>query len=378
MSTRSLLVVSVDGLRASALGAYGNTTYPTPTFDRLASQSVVYDHYVVDSADAGLVATALWTGRHAHHPAPSGQEPSLAKLLQQQGICCRRVTDDPHLANLPSAADWEEVILVSPPDHTRATDAASTAMGGLLATALEVAADLASQAIPALLWIHLSGMWAPWDAPPEFALSLRDEQQDPDWQPTSEIPHHPDSPPADDDQIFIANCRYAGQVMALDDCLAGFCAELAGPTHAGRWDLILMGLRGFPLGEHGAIGEPVPYNEQFHVPLYYHRADGTHQLTRQSGLIQPSDLYAWLAELPQHNSPLIPHRNVALSTAAGRQAIATSQWRGVTAKSGADQMEFELYVGTDDRWQANNVASRCPEEVEELNNLLHQLQQAEE
>ncbi len=36
METRLALVIVVDGLRASALGTYGNTTFPTPNFDSLA------------------------------------------------------------------------------------------------------------------------------------------------------------------------------------------------------------------------------------------------------------------------------------------------------------------------------------------------------
>ena len=39
----NILVVVVDGLRASALGAYGNTTFSTPSLDQFAAESLLFD-----------------------------------------------------------------------------------------------------------------------------------------------------------------------------------------------------------------------------------------------------------------------------------------------------------------------------------------------
>ena len=39
----NILVIAVDGLRAAALGAYGNTTFPTPALDQFAADSIVFD-----------------------------------------------------------------------------------------------------------------------------------------------------------------------------------------------------------------------------------------------------------------------------------------------------------------------------------------------
>jgi len=50
----------VDGLRASALGTYGNTTQPTPQLDRLASRSLVAEWLLADSLSIELFYRSLW------------------------------------------------------------------------------------------------------------------------------------------------------------------------------------------------------------------------------------------------------------------------------------------------------------------------------
>ncbi len=374
MDSNSLVVIAIDGLRAAALGPYGNTTFPTPYFDRLASESVVYDQYLADSADVNLVTSSLWTGQHPLRPDASGGHPSLAARYRGGGIRCHLVTDEMPIAEHPGATDWDEIVVVESPAARPAEEVAETAMSTVLATALEVGLELNSRSEPSLLWVHLRGMQGPWDAPPQLAHSLRDED-DPQWEPCIEVPRLRES--AGDDLAFAATCRYAGQVMALDQCLEGFVGELTSPRHPRAWDLVLLGVRGFPLGEHGWVGEPVPYGEQFHVPLCYRRADGAHRLTRYAGLVQPSDVHSWLTQFPQSREPLKPNRAFAISEARGKVAIASPEWRVVANVKGKEVPDIELYSSGDDRWQANNVASRCPDQTEEFCKLCQQLETLE-
>jgi hypothetical protein len=59
-------------------------------------------------------------------------------------------------------------------------------------------------------------------------------------------------------------------------------------------------------------------------------------------------------------------------------AIASAQWRVVASFNCDEASEMELYSATDDRWQANNIASRCPDEVEEFSQLCQQLRSQED
>ena len=56
----NVLVIVVDGLRASALGAYGNTSYPTPSLDRFAAESLLLDWCFAPSPDLPDIYRALW------------------------------------------------------------------------------------------------------------------------------------------------------------------------------------------------------------------------------------------------------------------------------------------------------------------------------
>ena len=87
MHRSNILVVVVDGLRASALGAYGNTTFPTPALDRFAADSLLLDRCYSPSAELEQIYHALWLsehpGRAAALPAAalSGKSRSLPAIF---------------------------------------------------------------------------------------------------------------------------------------------------------------------------------------------------------------------------------------------------------------------------------------------------------
>ena len=108
----------------------------------------------------------------------------------------------------------------------------------------------AKEAGTRLIWLHTRGLYSSWDAPADLMASLIDED-DPEVVP-SVVP--PDLRSGDDDERFAASCRYAAQVTTLDPLLGG-CLELIEGLYEGEdYRLIVLGLRGFPLGEHGRIG----------------------------------------------------------------------------------------------------------------------------
>ena len=64
---RTMSLIVADGLQVAALGAYGNDWLPTPNFDRLAAESVVFDQHYADVPSAG------WNrGRHVFPPSAAG------------------------------------------------------------------------------------------------------------------------------------------------------------------------------------------------------------------------------------------------------------------------------------------------------------------
>src|SRR4051795_10733164 len=93
----NVLVIVVDGLRASALGAYGNTSFGTPALDRLAADSLLLDWCFAPSPELTDVYRALW---HSIHPAqPDLQSSSsLAQLFADRGYSTTLVTDEAMLS----------------------------------------------------------------------------------------------------------------------------------------------------------------------------------------------------------------------------------------------------------------------------------------
>jgi arylsulfatase A-like enzyme len=186
----------------------------------------------------------------------------------------------------------------------------------------------------------------------------------------------------DPDQVFGAACAYAGQVIALDQCLAVLWDQLEQSRFGSSTLLSLIGASGFPLGEHGQIGpvEPALYAELIHVPWLLRLPDRSTALMRTQRLAQPPDLAAtladWLRLTPEGASAqdgvsLLPvlggqasgDRDRALSVSdRGETALRTAAWFLRRPAGG----RAELYAKPDDRWEVNDVADRCPDVVTSL------------
>lgn len=362
MGAENILVIAVDGLRAAALGAYGNTTYPTPSLDEFAAQSLLFDWCFVDSADLATIYQSLWGG-----------DASLAKSLAAQGYATTLVTDDPAVASYGAASGFEETIQVADSTAERADDVSETAFAKVFAAASE---QFESGEKPKLVWVHSRGMIGPWDAPLELQEPLLElEEGDP---PPTESVTPPDvvlNKKSDPDTAFRWSCAYAAQVMALDVCFGDLLQSLDA-SNSGKWQVVLCGMRGFSLGEHQRVGgvDERLHVEQLHVPLVWRFPDGSHRLARNGVLASLMDLPAAL--LAQTDNHLHwPERDALFATSpSGARVIRTSDWTLRTEPQDSSEDSSgrlgptlcELYVRPDDRWEANEVANLCSDVVDEL------------
>jgi choline-sulfatase len=91
---RHLVLVTIDTLRADRLGAYGNTTIPTPNFDRLAHEGVraldATTHVPMTRPSHASLFTARYPADHGIRdnisPPLAGDVPTLAEALKAQGF----------------------------------------------------------------------------------------------------------------------------------------------------------------------------------------------------------------------------------------------------------------------------------------------------
>jgi arylsulfatase A-like enzyme len=397
MPKSSIVVVSVDGLRASSLGAYGNTSFPTPSLDEFAAESFLFDECYAPAIDLPGIYRSLWQSHHPHRPT-AGCKPgeSLPAIFASRGYVTSLITDDSDLATF-NTGEFHETILegASTRHHdpqARAREVTETRAARLFAAACEMLLSK-KQAAPRLVWLHSKGMYGEWDAPLELQQSLRDEG---DPRPVeSALPPDLTTGHADDpDAAFQYGCAYAAQVMVLDECWKAFISAIGAVERRDRWMVSLIGTRGFPLGEHGRIGgvDSRLYGEQLHVPWIIRFPSGLGRLGRSSALASHLDLLPTVARgldetnpttlanadgmnvAPLARSARAQWRDALFSVSPTSRAIRTSGWClrqdvqfGASGETPfIDQSGGELYVRPDDRWEANDVAKLCSDTLETL------------
>lgn len=377
----SAVIVSIDRLGAGHLGPFGNTWLPTPQINRLASESVLCETALIDSPDLGAAFRAWWTGRHVMEPdADAGQ--SLAALARKQGLATLLITDDAEVAALPLAQQFDEHLLVEPLDSAEPAEATEeTSLFQLFQAASEA---LAERPQPIFAWIHSRGMAGNWDAPYDLRAALADDDDPP--VPAFVVP--PEQRLAagfDPDEVLGIVQAYGGQIRLVDECFGRFRESLAGHPQHNDLLLAVTAPRGYPLGEHSRVGlcDGALYSELVHVPLIVRLPKMAQRLMRVQRLVQPADLWATIvsdcgwgsfptglsARTIVETDAVFTRRDVALTRGPHERAIRTPAWFLRESQS-AEDTRHELFAKPDDRWEANEVSSRCQREsnllIEEL------------
>lgn len=397
MQNRYAIVIAVDGLRASALGAYGNAWHPTPALDRLASESLVFDWMIADSPQLAGFYRAAWFGLETPRDGVEreltqlGDVPSMARRLESAGIQTALTTDDQWVAEQADQLGFSEVRGLEFPEPAAADAVADTELAQLFAIAADqieswgvpdADADAATAAPPRLLWIHSRGYHGAWDAPTELRQSLLDEEDPPALEfvvPPARLETN------DHDEQLLHRSAYAAQTIVLDQCVGMLLGTLDAAGLADSTLIALVGCRGFALGEHGAVGSDVRelYSELTHVPLIVRLPDAAAvPPPRSSDLIQPDEiaslLMRWFEATPGRTASRavisVDDAIVAAVRGAvfsfgqdGETAVRTGSWvlrqPSEKASNMAQAATVELFSKPDDRWEANEIADRCPDEA---------------
>lgn len=377
MSCSSAIVLIVDRLGADWLGPYGSTWFETPYWNALAAQSALAEWMIATGPRLEDAYQGWWGGAGTWQ---SPRLPSLPQRIVSRGQRAILLTDDPAVANLPQVADFSEAQLLKLPEPTELAEAVEATQ---LLGFFQAAADLIAQSPDAgLIWLHTRGLAGAWDAP----YALRQQWADEDDPPPPALVAPPERHlPADydPDELLGYLLAYGGQMALLDQGL-GLLMEAIDQAGYGAQSLcIVTSPRGYPLGEHGCVGpcHTSLYEELLHVPLFLRFPQQAHALTRLQTILQPADIYALLvrhggwqvageeAALPclilDELEQVKVRPRAACAQAVGQRAIRTPAWflREVLGEEGPRR---ELFVKPDDRWEVNEVSSRCHDVVEEL------------
>jgi arylsulfatase A-like enzyme len=363
-----------DRLHAGYAGAYGNSWIETPAFDRLASQAFLFDRALIDSPELDKLYRSYWQGWHALCPAVPEARPSLAALLRGTDVTTVLLTDEPQVARHPLAADFDELIEIDPPwQPSGAGKIEQTHFGRCF---VQIIDWLERARGPFLLWCHLGGLGTTWDAPLRFRQAYWDEG-DPPPPEMADVPDRMLPADYDPDELLGITQAYCGQVTLLDTCLGAFLDFFYGLPISSETLLTLTSARGFPLGEHARVGpcDGALFAETLHVPWLMQFPDAIGAAVRSQALIEPSDLWAslldwWGIVAPPHSPTAASvlrlvrqevgalRDHLCMAGRNGQRAIRTPAW---FLRANLDP---ELFAKPDDRWEINNVASRCQDVVE--------------
>lgn len=240
-----MVLITIDTLRADALGAYGNALARTPWIDRLASKGVRFEqahaHNVVTLPSHANILSGRYPFQHGvrdnagfRFPADA---PTLATRLRQRGyrtgafvsafpLDSRFGLDRGFDVYDDSFADGRAAVeLLLPERPATAT----------IAAAREWMGKGAGRAT--FTWIHLYDPHAPYQPPQPFA---------------SEFPRDP----------------YHGEVAATDAALGALLQPLLDAGRKGRTLVVLTSDHGESLGEHGEVTHGLfAYEATLRVPL---------------------------------------------------------------------------------------------------------------
>jgi hypothetical protein len=387
-SPRNVILLSVDRLRPSQIGAYGNTTHETENFDRLAAESILFDRAFSLAEDLESSYDLLFS--------QAVDSENWLPLIRDAGIETTFLADRESRLDAPSVSGFDQVRpIFSKPLDRLANRVSQTQLARYFAGAL----DWVEQMPPGSLgWFDCSGLAGQWDAPYELRQNLAIED-DPDPPEIYQPPHFWFDVATDDPDVLLGlQHALTAQVQMLDQFIGILLDVLEEPRFQSTM-FCLVSPRGYPLGEHGVIGQPADpsagsnapslknnFNESLHVPMMIRLPEIDFpecRLIRSGRMAQPSSLIPLITSFLTGNDPEVDawvknyaqtlpqmYREVVVVDNAPEISIQTHAWKLIQNTRTGD---CQLFAKPDDLWEVNDVSSRCPHVMASLQQLLQEI-----
>jgi arylsulfatase A-like enzyme/Tfp pilus assembly protein PilF len=249
--TQNVLLITIDTLRADALGSYGNASASTPVLDRLAAEGVRFERAhastVVTLPSHATILSGLYPFHHGVRENAGFRFPATAETLATI-LHVRGYRTGAFVSAFPLDARF---------GLTRGFDVYDDRFPKGDATAFRVPERKGSETVAAALqWIRGTAGEAnrPWFA----------------WVHVYE-PHFPYAPPEPFASRY-QSAPYLGEVAAADAAL-GPLVDGVGSSSGGRPTLVVVtGDHGESLGEHGEMTHGLfAYEGTLRVPLILHQ-----------------------------------------------------------------------------------------------------------
>lgn len=376
----SLVLITVDTLRADHLPGYGYFRGTSPALDVLFREGILFEHVVAPMATTLPSHTSLMTStypaRHGvlsnlrffHQAAMTTDEiRSAAQMLADRGYHTAGFTSSSPLC-VESGVGAGFATFAGPP-----VDAAGKERIDVPAqTTVDRALDwLATARPPFFLWVHLFDPHHPYDPPAPFDKSYLESGKLWDRLRELQVPREFLSR-----AMIVAN-RYDGEIQYTDSEIGRL---LRGLKERGLYEdaiVVFTGDHGEGLFQHGVMEHGVIWNEQLHVPLVMRFPHGRvppgaeRRMSRLASLIDVMPTLAAQGGLPLDTSQfdgidlLSATRETALAQREIREqvwptenyALVGLEWK-YTYYADADDWLFDL---ADDPYETRNVITEHPD-----------------
>ncbi len=327
--TDNLLLVTVDTLRADAVGAYGSEQ-PTPALDRFAGRSVVYER---------AFSTAPFTGP-AHASILSARHPSKhGVIFNGHRVAGEAGADSVFLSEHLRDAGYRTGAVVSAEPVTREFGFARgfdsfeqdcPRVPGDVGADGECVVGSARKFMeehrgePFFLWVHLFDPHYPYAGP---GWLWRERGLDAEKHQFDEPLSNGGTPPAK------LRAAYLADVAQADGYFGRLMEVLDGLGLTGRTVVAVVADHGEHLGEHESFGHHGLRDEVLHVPLMI-AAPGL-AARRDPRLTSTIDIAPTVLEL-LGLPPLSSAQGRSLSSASASRPVVFSEWRHFNIVSGGN------------------------------------------
>ena len=375
----TFIVLTIDGLNSFMLGLYGNTMLETPALDQVASAGITFDFAMSHSCELADSMRRLFA---------ADDESTVCQCVAGRSVF---VSDCAAAAQCAQEAQFETIVDIG--SELGSTSHIANEIGDTrAATFFSSALEAVEQIQPGdLLWLHFSGLSQSWDAP----LSLRKQfvgPDDPDAYDSQEPPRQSFDCEVDDPDLLVSiQAALTAQVAIIDQLLELFLKFVWAHPVASKAHLAITSPRGYSLGGGGQIGIGTSLtSESVHVPLLLSIASeniaGSNQEfsnVRSHSLIQNSLIGELIGQLTDGEPETVQtfldrHCAVFMDDQSepvflegqNERALQNRFWKLIRRQEENGEEKWRLYVKPDDRWDANDVSSRCPQILEELKDSL--------
>jgi len=357
------IIITIDGINSFMLGLHGNTSVETPAFDGLAADSISFDFAYAPSSDLDKVLETILKKSEAQ---------PITAMIQGSSIF---VSDCPVAIGVAESVQFDSIVAISTGDgNAAAQTAARTQAADFFAAATEAVQRLEQGD---LLWLHFSGLTARWDAP----IAMRQQFQaldDPEPYADVAPPQFTFNADQDDPDLLVSIQQSCfAQVAIIDSMLGIFTDYLDQHDVAQSAVMMVAGLRGYELGEHGRVGPATSlYAQSLHVPMFVKLPDAEEAFkNRRSHYLVPTSIIGdWILEtkkVEDYCAIMTDTDSKPLFFSSGQSyAIQTAAWKFLCSVDKDGVFSEKLFAKPDDRWEVNDVASRCPQIVEEMEALI--------